>query len=132
MEHRSAAIQCQADFVISQCLCILSESRGWTGLLDHTDGALWKASHSYKISVSDLYYCDGSCARKMEAGLPGMEMEETRQKRLDLLETDMVPEETTTVSREKNWSPRWMRNLCRICWRAPIRWKRLKCMRFFM
>ena len=27
--------------------------------LDHTD-ALWKASHSYKISVSDLYYCDGS------------------------------------------------------------------------
>ena len=68
--------------------------------MDHTD-ALWKASHSYKISVSDLYYCDGSCVENGSRGLPGLEMEEDQAEETGLAETDTVPEETTTVSREE-------------------------------
>ena len=68
--------------------------------LDHTD-ALWKASHSYKISVSDLYYCDGSCVENGSRGLPGLEMEEDQAEETGLAETDTVSEETTTVSREE-------------------------------
>lgn len=70
--------------------------------LDHTD-ALWKASHSYKISVSDLYYCEGSCVENGAVVFLDWRWKRTRQKRLDLelAETDTVPEETTTVSREE-------------------------------
>ena len=63
--------------------------------MDHTD-ALWKASHSYKISVSDLYYCDGSCVENGSRGLSGLEMEEDQAEETGLAETDTVSEETTT------------------------------------
>ncbi len=68
--------------------------------LDYAD-ALWKNSHSYKISVSDLYYCDGSCVENGSRGLSALEMEEDTTEETGLAETDTVPEETTTVSREE-------------------------------
>lgn len=68
--------------------------------LNYAD-ALWKVSHSYKISVSDLYYCDGSCVENGSRGLPGIEVEEDTTEETGHAETDTVPEETTTVSREE-------------------------------
>ncbi len=119
--------QCQADFVISQCLCILSESRGWTSLwiIQMPYGRLHTAIRYRSVISITVMAAVGNGSR----GPFWTEMEETRQKRLDLLKQIRFPKKPPRHP-EKNWSPRWMRNLCRICWKAPIRWKRLKCMRF--
>lgn len=88
---------------------ILSLASVYTYYLDSSDGsafldyadALWKVSHSYKISVGDLYYCDGSCQQSVDGVQTGMELETDQEPETQSAESDTELEETTVVSREE-------------------------------